>query len=107
MAGISDWTEAQLRRFVANMFKAGPAGLPRSLKLEELEVTKRLVLHDRAEASPQAKVALRPSPDPSAAYAPTNVTPDRTFDANATTLDEIADVLGTLIADLKAAGLIS
>lgn len=41
-----------------------------------------------------------------AAYTPTNVTVDRAYDANATTLDEVADVLGTLIADLKALGLI-
>ena len=34
-------------------------------------------------------------------YAATNVTTDRTYDANATTLDEVADVLGTLIADLR------
>lgn len=41
------------------------------------------------------------------AYTPTNVTTDRAYDANATTLDEIADVLGTLIADLKTAGVIT
>lgn len=41
-----------------------------------------------------------------AAYTITNVTPDRAYDANATTLDEIADVLGTLIADLTAYGLL-
>jgi hypothetical protein len=40
------------------------------------------------------------------AYTPTNVTTDRAYDANATTTDELADVLGTLIADLKALGLI-
>lgn len=39
-----------------------------------------------------------------AAFTPTNVTPDRSFDADATTLDEIADVLGTLIADLQTIG---
>jgi hypothetical protein len=38
-------------------------------------------------------------------YTETNVTTDRAFDANATTLDEIADVLGTLIQDLRAAGI--
>jgi hypothetical protein len=42
----------------------------------------------------------------SAAYAPTNVTPDRSYDADSTTLDEIADVLGTLIDDLQLTGLI-
>ena len=41
-----------------------------------------------------------------AAYTPTNVSSDRSYDANATTLDEVADVLGTLIADMQALGLI-
>jgi len=36
----------------------------------------------------------------------TNVTTDRTYDANSTSLDEIADVLGTLIADLRLVGVI-
>lgn len=40
-------------------------------------------------------------------YAASNVTTDRTYDANATTLDEIADVLGTLIADLRAKGIVA
>ena len=39
-------------------------------------------------------------------YAPTNVSTDRSYDADSTTLDEIADVLGTLIADLQAASII-
>lgn len=39
-------------------------------------------------------------------YAISNVSTDRTYDANATTLDEIADVLGTLIADLRTIGLV-
>lgn len=39
-------------------------------------------------------------------YTPSNVSADRSYDANATTLDEIADVLGTLIADLQTAGII-
>jgi hypothetical protein len=38
-------------------------------------------------------------------YTITNVTTDRTYDANATTVDEVADVLGTLVADLGAAGM--
>lgn len=33
-------------------------------------------------------------------YTVTNLTVDRSYDANATTLDEIADVLGTLLSDL-------
>lgn len=40
-------------------------------------------------------------------YSATNVTTDRTYDANATSTDELADVLGTLIADLKTAGVLS
>jgi hypothetical protein len=45
--------------------------------------------------------AARPS-----AYTVTNGTTDRSFDADATSLDEIADVLGTLINDLKTIGLL-
>lgn len=44
---------------------------------------------------------------PSSAYTTSNVTTDRTYDANATSTDELADVLGTLIADLKSAGILS
>lgn len=40
-------------------------------------------------------------------YAASNVTTDRTFDANATSIDELADVLGTLIADLRARKLVA
>lgn len=43
---------------------------------------------------------------PSSAYTPTNVTTDRSYDANATKVDELADVLGTLIADLQTAGIL-
>jgi hypothetical protein len=37
-------------------------------------------------------------------YAMTNVTPTRALDADSTTTAELADVLGTLIEDLKDAG---
>jgi hypothetical protein len=37
----------------------------------------------------------------------TNLTTDRTCDANATTVEELADILGTLIEDLKTKGIIS
>jgi hypothetical protein len=40
-------------------------------------------------------------------YTPTNVVTDRAFNANSTTTDELADVLGTLIADLQTLGLIA
>lgn len=39
-------------------------------------------------------------------YTPTNVSTDRSYDANATTVDELADVLGSLIADLQSYGLL-
>ena len=39
-------------------------------------------------------------------YSVTNVIADRTYDANATTLNELADVLGTLIADLRTHGVV-
>lgn len=45
--------------------------------------------------------ASRPS-----AYTTSNVTTDRSYDADVTSVDEIADVLGTLIADLKNLGLL-
>lgn len=41
-----------------------------------------------------------------AAYTPTNVTTDRAFDADATSTAELADCLGTLIADLQALGIV-
>lgn len=40
-------------------------------------------------------------------YAASNVTTDRTYNANATTVDELADVLGTLLQDLRALRLIA
>lgn len=36
----------------------------------------------------------------------TNVTPDRSYDANATSTAELADVLGTLIADMIEIGIL-
>lgn len=42
----------------------------------------------------------------SEAYTPTNVTLDRAFDADTVAITELADVVGTLIADLQAVGLI-
>lgn len=41
-----------------------------------------------------------------AAYTPTNVTATRTYDADSSSVDELADVIGTLIADLKTYGLL-
>lgn len=58
-----------------------------------------------ADATGISFFAVAPVARP-AAYTPTNVTPDRAYDANATTLDEVADVVGTLIADLQLYGLL-
>lgn len=41
-----------------------------------------------------------------AEYVTSNVSLDRTYDADAATLAEVADVLGSLIADLKDVGII-
>jgi hypothetical protein len=41
-----------------------------------------------------------------AAYTPTNVTPDRSYNADSTSTAELADVLGTVIADLQSYGLL-
>jgi hypothetical protein len=40
------------------------------------------------------------------AYTVTNAGTDRSYNANAYTMDELADVLGTLIADLKTLGIL-
>lgn len=42
----------------------------------------------------------------SAAFLPTNVTPDRAYDADTVVIAELADIVGTLIADLQAVGLL-
>jgi hypothetical protein len=39
-------------------------------------------------------------------YTASNVSTDRSFDANATSVEELADVVGTLIADLRGIGLV-
>jgi hypothetical protein len=45
--------------------------------------------------------------DTAEVYTPTNVTTDRSFDANSTSLDELADIVGTLIADLQGVNILS
>ena len=37
----------------------------------------------------------------------TNVSTDRAYDANATSIDELADVLGTLISELRTKGILT
>jgi len=41
-----------------------------------------------------------------AAYTVSNVTTDRAYDADATSTAELADILGTLLADLKTRGIV-
>lgn len=48
-----------------------------------------------------------PASQPTGYTTPANLTTDRTFDANNTTVAELADVLGTLIEDLKTTGIIA
>lgn len=43
----------------------------------------------------------------SSGWSISNLSTDRSYDANATTLDELADVVGTLIEDLKNTGIIT
>jgi hypothetical protein len=62
------------------------------------------VLHIRNEAGDIIKLY---APNNGSPYSLTNVTTDRSYNADSTTLDELADVLGTLISDLKLTGLIA
>ena len=72
---------------------------------------KELTLNDAALSSGKIPIATTNGRltdlTASAAYTPTNVTTDRSYDADLTTVDELADVLGTLIADLKAVNILS
>ena len=57
-------------------------------------------------ATDEAWVGYARIPASPATYTPTNVTTDRTYDADSTTTAELADVLGSVIADLQSIGLI-
>jgi len=48
-----------------------------------------------------------PSYETGQTYIPTNVTTNRSFDADSTSLDEVADIVGTLIADLQSVNILS
>lgn len=72
------------------------AGTTAALKLRYVHRHTEWILTDFAELG-----------TPQTGYAVTNVTPDRILDANSTSTDELADVLGTLINDLKAKGIIA
>jgi hypothetical protein len=49
---------------------------------------------------------VTPAGPTAAVYSVSNVTTTRTYDAASTDADELADVLGTLIADLQSKGVI-
>lgn len=58
--------------------------------------------------SHRPSIGWESSPQKSAqTFTTSNVTTDRTFDADSTTVAELADVLGTLISDLKSANILS
>lgn len=57
-----------------------------------------------AEAHTELKTFIEELPVET--YTPTNVTTDRSYDADSTTVAELGDVLGTLIADLQTAGIL-
>jgi hypothetical protein len=52
-----------------------------------------------------AKIS-KSQPNLGSEYTVTNDSTDRTYDANSTTVDELADVLGTLITDLQVSGIL-
>jgi hypothetical protein len=72
------------------------AALVRDLARYVIELSRELEQH--------SQVNDRAAPN---VYTATNVTTDRTFDADSTSTDELADVLGTVIADLQAKGVLS
>lgn len=75
------------------------------LVVEAWDTAAREVLRGRASGSEPMIGFLGATPQArSTGWAASNVTPDKVFDADSTTLDEIADVLGTLIDYLKLRG---
>lgn len=81
--GTGSWTDA--------LTVANDGGVSLS---STLDVTGNVGFNGQSPASPQT-------------YTPTNVTTDRSYDANSTSTAELADVLGTLIADLQTVGLLT
>lgn len=67
----------------------------------DLSLTTRVSTEESTRASQVTSITAG-----SPAYVVTNLTTDRTYDANATTTDELADVLGTLISDLRTRGVL-
>jgi hypothetical protein len=63
------------------------------------------ILPKGTDASVRARLDKINPASPSA-YTVTNTTTDRTIDANSTTIAELLNVVGTLIADLKTRGIV-
>ena len=58
----------------------------------------------RADGNQDTKILIKHAPE---AYTVTNVTvADRTYDADSTSVAELADILGTLISDLQNRGIV-
>jgi hypothetical protein len=80
-------------RLLVQEADGSPTGFPRVIKFPNGSIT------DNGDGS----FTFVASP---ATYTPSNVSADRSFDADSTDTAELADVLGTLIADLQAIGIL-
>lgn len=101
--GSHGYTVLRLNAIETNL--AG-SGLRYLLHLQNTNVDKFTVNSVGAVIAAGSVTATSFIPSSPQTYTITNVTTDRAYDANSTTLDEIADTLGTLIADLRTAGLV-
>jgi len=95
--GITFGTDTNLYRSAANVLKTDD----KLLVTGELELDGALN-HDGTTVGFYGTAPATQS----TGWSATNVTTDKTFDANATTIDELADVVGTLIDTLKTMGVI-
>jgi hypothetical protein len=89
----------------ANVFQMGNHGIVRwdvanTVSLEDSGSNERYTWNTTGIGFNGATPIARPN------YTVTNVTPDRAYNADATSDAEIADVLGTLITDLISYGLL-
>ena len=94
-AGLLIGGDVQLYRSAANLLRT-----PDSVHIEgSLELDGDLN-HDGSNIGFFGKAPASQA----AAYTPTNVSADRSYNANATTLHELADVVGAMISDLQSYG---
>lgn len=101
VGGPSD--SVQAAQLASNEAQAGVTSLQAStasLEASQTSLTAQIASNDDDIADLQAKF------DGAPAYSETNVTTDRAYDADSTTVEELADVLGTVIADLRAKGVL-